>query len=388
MSDHHVLMISLDPALADVHSEAFARHRAYAERIGRLTIITRVRAGRVTPIAVGGLTVQPIAAPRLIDYARVVLLRPPAIARPIDLIVTQDLFVSGWIGLRLRARLRAPLLVQNHSYIFGNRAWIAEHPLRNRALLRLATYVRARADFYRAVNQVERDRFIAAGGPPERAAALPLGTASRAFAAPTAPEVIAACRQELGLHADDQVVLWVGYPVAFKRVPLLLKAFRQIGRANPRARLVIIGDLARSPHDLPALAADLAIADRVIFAGPRPHADLPAYYQLADVYAHTSSYEGVPRVLFEAGAAGLPLVGMRAVGVDEVILDGQTGYLVEDGDSDAFAERALLLLTDPGLRQRLGAAAREHCLTHFDAETYPDRWVGLWRRAIELGPRR
>ncbi|MCS7070521.1 MAG: glycosyltransferase family 4 protein, partial [Anaerolinea sp.] len=304
-------MISLDPALADSSSEAFARHRAYAERIGRLTVITRVRHAHADPVRAGALTVLAVRARHLIDYARVLLSNRPAFAESVDLIVTQDLFISGWVGLRLRGRLGAPLLVQNHSYIFGNRAWIAEHPLRNRALLRLAAYVRSQADFYRTVNRVERDNFIAAGGPPERAAALPLGTASRAFAEPVPPEIRAARRAELGLTDADRVILWVGYPVAFKRVPLLLAAFRQIGRANPRARLVIIGDLARGPHDLPALAVKLDIADRVIFAGPKPHVELPAYYQLADVYAHTSSYEGVPRVLFEAGAAGLPLVGMR-----------------------------------------------------------------------------
>lgn len=382
---HHVLMISLDPTLAQPDSEAFARHRAYAERAGRLTIITRVRTGDSRPITTGPLTVLPVVAPRMTDYLLTLLRQPPTPAEAVDLIVTQDLFVSGWIGTRLRGRLPAPLLVQNHSYIFGNPAWIAEHPLRNRILLRLAGYVRAQADFYRTVNRAERDNFITAGGAPERVAALPLGTASRAFAAPAAPEIVKARRAELGLKDDDQVVLWVGYPVAFKRVPLLLDAFRRVQAVNPHARLVLIGDLARSPDDLPALAADLG--ERVILAGPRPHADLPAYYQLADLYVHTSSYEGVPRVLFEAGAAGLPLVGMRAVGVDEVIHDGETGCLVADGDAAAFAQRVIDLLGDPDQRRRLGAAARDYCLTHFDAETYPDRWVALWQRAIALGKR-
>lgn len=384
-TDHQILMISLDPTLAQPDSEAFARHRAYAERAGRLTVVTRVRAGDGRAMTDGSLTVIPVVAPRMTDYLLALLRHPPVPTEAVDLIVTQDLFVSGWIGTRLRRRLPAPLLVQNHSFIFGNPAWIAEHPLRNRVLLRLARYVRSRADFYRTVNRAERDNYIAAGGAPERAAALPLGTASREFAAPVAPEMLAARRAELGLKDDDQVVLWVGYPVAFKRVPLLLDAFRRVQLVNPHARLVLIGDLARSPDDLPALAADLG--ERVLFAGPRPHADLPAYYQLADVYVHTSSYEGVPRVLFEAGAAGLPLVGMRAVGVDEVIHDGETGCLVADGDAAAFAGRVIDLLRDPDQRRRLGAAARGYCLTHFDAETYPDRWVDLWRRAIALGKR-
>ena len=96
---------------------------------------------------------------------------------------------------------------------------------------------------------------------------------------------------------------------AFKRVPLLFKVFRRVAELEPNARLVLIGDMTCSPQDLRALARDEGIADRVTMHGPVAHDQLPLYYALGDVYVHTSAYEGVPRVLFEASAAGLPLVG-------------------------------------------------------------------------------
>ena len=104
----------------------------------------------------------------------------------------------------------------------------------------------------------------------------------------------------------------MGYPVAFKRVPLLFKVFRRVTDAEPNARLVLIGDMSKSPQDLPALARDEGIADsRDLWTDPIAHDELPLYYALGDVYVHTSAYEGVPRVLFEASAAGLPLVAMN-----------------------------------------------------------------------------
>lgn len=382
----HALMISLDPTLLNENSDSRARHLVYAERAGHLTILLPAGAQRITPsphltlIGTGGnkLLYPMAAAWRGAQIHR---------TRPVDLIITQDLFLSGLAGVLLRGRIRRPLLAQNHSFIFNNPAWLAEHPLRNRLLLRLAGFVRARADFYRAVNRREYEQYVTAEGAPERAAALPLATASAAFAQGISTEQRAAIRAVWGVDATAPVVLWVGYPVAFKRVPLLFEVFRHVSARMPDARLVLIGDMMRSPIDLRAEAAARQLAERIIFHGTVPHHDLPAHYAAADVYAHTSSYEGVPRVLFEASAAGLPLVGMQAVGVDEVIEDGVNGFLVPDGDASAMAERIVTLLQDRALAARLGAAARERALLRYDAEGYPARWVDLWQRAAALGMR-
>ena len=384
---NHVLMISLDPPLAtQAASDTRQRHLAYAARAGHLTVITYTPPGLDRAICPSAeLTILPSNSRSKLTFAldAIRLAQQAARDRPVDLITTQDPFLTGLIGVWLRRRWRVPLLVQNHSYIFGNVAWRAEHPRRNRLLETLGEFVVRRADFYRTVNRQERDHYITAGGSPERVIALPLGTASPEFAAPVADQALAALRAQLGLRPDQPVVLWIGYPVGFKRVPLLFQVFQQV--AEPDARLVLIGDLRRSPDDLPALARDLGIADRVIMYGPVPHDDLPLYYALGSVYVHTSSYEGVPRVLFEASAAGLPLVGMQAVGVDEVIEDGVNGYLVPDGDVNGMAAQIVALLRDPAEAKILGAAARRLAFERYDADRYLDTWVQVWERAIELG---
>jgi glycosyltransferase involved in cell wall biosynthesis len=138
---------------------------------------------------------------------------------------------------------------------------------------------------------------------------------------------------------------------------------------------------------LPALAREEGITDRLIMQGPVRHADLPLYYALGDVYVHTSAYEGVPRVLFEASAAGLPLVAMSAVGVDEVIQDGVNGYLAPNMDVDGMAGRVVSLLRNPVRAHRMGMAARSIAFERYDATRYAEAWVGIWEKAVDLGMR-
>ncbi len=382
----HVLMISLDTALAaQPEGDARRRHLAYASRAGKLTVVAYTPPGAGAVVhASPQLTILPTNSRSRFTFPFDAL-RAARQAQAVDLITTQDPFLTGLVGVWLRRRLRVPLLVQNHSYFFGNAAWRAEKPLRNALLSRLGSFVVRQADMLRTVNRRERDNYIAAGGAPERVVALPLGTASARFAAPIDPDALAALRSRLGLAPSHKVVLWVGYPVAFKRVPLLLKVFRRVAASAPDARLVLVGDLSHSPQDLLALAQSEGIGDRLIHTGAVLHDDLPLYYALGSVYVHTSAYEGVPRVLFEASASGLPLVGMSAVGVDEVIEDGVNGYLVPPADIDSMASRILTLLQNPVQARQMGACARAIAFERYDAGHYADTWVDVWRKAVALG---
>lgn len=382
-------MISLDTTLAaHPDGDARQRHRAYATRIGCLSIVVHTPADTSSvSLSTDGLSIYPTSSRHKLTFVFDAIREATHVARtqPIDLIVTQDPFATGLVGAWLRWRFGIPLLVQNHSYIFGNDAWLAEKPFRNRLLNTLGKWVVRQADMVRTVNRKEHDNYLAMGGSDSRVVALPLGTASRNFAQPVDTEALDDLRTRLGLLPTHKIVLWVGYPVGFKRIPMLFKVFRRVVEAVPEAHLVLIGDISRSPHDLPALAYVEGIDTHLVMHGPVSHDQLPLYYALGDVYVHTSAYEGVPRVLFEASAAGLPLVAMSAVGVDEVIEDGINGYLVPSDDIEVMAERVVSLLHDPTLARVLGAAARDRAFEHYDAERYADSWVGVWEKAIALG---
>src|SRR5215207_3419706 len=118
----HVLMISLDDAAAtQPQGDARRRHLVYAERAGRLTMIVHTPPGVGDAIQASPyLTILPSNSRHKLTFIADAL-RLARRVTDIDLITTQEPFLTGLIGVWLRARLRVPLLVQNHSYFFGNK---------------------------------------------------------------------------------------------------------------------------------------------------------------------------------------------------------------------------------------------------------------------------
>lgn len=94
----------------------------------------------------------------------------------------------------------------------------------------------------------------------------------------------------------------------------------------------------------------------------------------------SSRYEGLPMVLLEAQAAGLPIVSFQCkCGPKDIVGPGVTGFLVPEGDTDTFASKLKELMDDEKLRQRMGAAAFE-ASNRFDLEIIMQKWVDLFQR--------
>jgi len=105
----------------------------------------------------------------------------------------------------------------------------------------------------------------------------------------------------------------------------------------------------------------------------------------ADAYVMSSAWEGMPMVLLEASATGLPIVATDVGGNREVVLHNKTGFLVPPKDSDALAHAMLLLMHLPrALRNQMGQRAREHVLAHFDLERVVDSWEELYQRLLRV----
>jgi glycosyltransferase involved in cell wall biosynthesis len=387
----HVLMISLDTSLATKpDGGALARHIDYAERAGKLTIVVYTPPGVDGPLyPAPNLTVIPTnsaAKPLFVADALRIAGRVIDEQRP-DLITTQDVFSTGLVGWMLRGRAAVPILVQNHCYFIDNDAWLAEKPIKNHLFNALGKFVSRRADLYRTVNTTEAQTYLERGGQPERVVTQPLGTASPTFTEPPPADAVAAARASVGLVDAEKVIIWVGYPVPFKRIPVLFDVFDRVLKQDPDARLLLIGDMSRSVDDLYALRSRMGLDAGVVMYGPVPHGDLPAYYHMARVFAMSSAYEGIPRVLMEASAAGLPLVGFDRVGVADVIADGVNGYVIPEGDVDGMARRLVQLLNEAGTAAQLGASARERAVDRFSAEKNAAGVAAMWQQAVALGMR-
>jgi phosphatidylinositol alpha-1,6-mannosyltransferase len=216
---------------------------------------------------------------------------------------------------------------------------------------------------------------VAAGGYPlaegERAAGralpsvvVPPGVDVHRFR-PVPEEERLATRARFGLPADAVVVLGLSRLVPRKGFDTLLRAAAQVaaGRATgARPELVVaIGGDGRDKARLERLAAGVSVP--VHFLGRVPEDDLPAVYGCADVFAMLCrnrwgglEQEGFGIVFLEAAAAGIPQLAGRSGGSHEAVVDGSTGFVVDDLASATTALRRLV--DDPDLRRRLGAAAR------------------------------
>ncbi len=385
----NVLMIGLDgQALVDPASETVERHLAYAERAGgKIFMVCYSRSGRSSTrsfedrlFVVPSRSLSPVTFP-YDAYRRATKIIE---AEPIDLIYTQDPFATAAAGLLVRRRFKKPLIIQNHSSFIDNELWIAERPLYFSLLNRLGKSLLPKADAWRVVNHEEkriyRERLDI---PEERIHVLNVPVAIDRFLTDRPAEELAALRAGLGLEPDAPLILWVGRPVRFKRLPLLFRAFRLVRQRLPRARLLLIGDERQAQEDLGAEIERLGIGAGLIWLKRgAPHGELPGYYQAADVYVHTSNYEGFGRVMVEASAAGRPVVATDTAGAREIVDDGRTGFLVPVDDAHALAERLLQLLKDGETARRMGRVGRRRMRAKFDPERNTEAIVEMWRRVV------
>jgi 1,2-diacylglycerol 3-alpha-glucosyltransferase len=381
------LMLSFDPHLAAPDdNDAIRRHREYAALADSLTILVHTRRGQPAhERREGNLHILPTRSFSPLTFVPDALHLFGRLRMRPDVIVAQDMYLTGLAGWLLKRRLRAPLLVQDHSLVFDNPALLDEHPLRNRALVALADVVVRGADRVRSVSEESRASIVRRGIDPARIDVLPLATASPDFAARIPDGVLAEKRAALGIAAEARIVLWAGRPVPFKRLPLLLDAFARAAQAVPDAHLLLLGDFSSARPALEADIARLGIHGRVTLHGPVPHEQLPAYYQMAAVYALSSTYEGMPRVLVEAAASRLPLVATGLGGISAILKHEENGFFVPESDDTArdIAARLVMLLHDADLARRMGEAGHRRAFSQFSTEGYAERFVALWHKTAD-----
>lgn len=163
-------------------------------------------------------------------------------------------------------------------------------------------------------------------------------------------------RKALGIGAEDLVVGTVGRLVEGKNVDLLLEAFAAVpaGGTTGTCRLLVVGPDHGSLGILQEKAVALGVADRVVFAPGT--ADVRPAYAAMDVFAMTSLGEGLPNVILEAMAMGLPIVTTGAGSIPEA-MDGN-GFLLPGAGGRRIGRRIARLLRDARLRRRMGQRSR------------------------------
>jgi glycosyltransferase involved in cell wall biosynthesis len=210
--------------------------------------------------------------------------------------------------------------------------------------------------------------------------------------------------------AASRTVLYVGRVCPEKGVHVLLSAMSQVSRQHPCASLSLVGPLELSPKDFvdphgrdsmfngltqyyshPSAYEDLirrqvsALAGGACLHGRVANSEICSYYSGAGIFVFPSLWHepfGIP--VIEAMAAGLPVVATRGGALPEVVVDGETGILVERGDSEGLAAAIGKLLENPDLRAQMGAAGRKRVQQMFTWERSVARLEELYDRALQV----
>jgi glycosyltransferase involved in cell wall biosynthesis len=190
-------------------------------------------------------------------------------------------------------------------------------------------------------------------------------------------------RAQFGLD-DADVVLTVSRLTVQKGIPTLLEAAKIVHEARPKVRFLLVG-----PRESEGpFAVDQALIERhapyVIATGAR--SDVPALLGIADLFAFPTEYrEGIPRVLLEAGLAGVPIIASRMPGCDDVVAENWNGRLVPPRDPRALAAAILDLLQDPARARAMGRRSIDLVRREFDLNVVADRYAELYRQLLSPG---
>ncbi len=173
-------------------------------------------------------------------------------------------------------------------------------------------------------------------------------------------------RREFGYGPNDLVVASVSHVMPRKGQEHSVAALKILAVDVPEAKLLLIGKLDRDPAYVSKLRGEIesaGLGDRVLIPGFR--SDVGQILSAADVFVHTALADPHPRSVIEAMARGLPVVAFAADGVPETVVEGTTGFLSQPGDVPGLAEGLSKLLTDEGLRVKMGKAGRQRVEAHF-----------------------
>lgn len=181
---------------------------------------------------------------------------------------------------------------------------------------------------------------------------------------------------------NTPVVAYAARLVREKGGDVLLYAFAQVVRQLPEAQLIVVGSGPEHDH-LVALIQNLGLVRHVTMMGHLPHQEMERCFDAAWVQVVPSRWrEPFGMVATDAAMRGTAVIASDTGGLSEIVLPGETGYLVPPGDVDALAAALLTLLQDRTLAEHMGQAAAERARTHFSLPICTDRFLQLYQELI------
>ncbi len=320
-------------------------------------------------LARGGI----LAAPLYLAGARRAVARAIRSA-PCDVLHAHWIVPNALIGAS--AAGRTPLVVGLH----GSDVFLAEkglvRPLARWALRRTAALTSCSPEL--------AERVCALGYPAERAHVIPYGVDGALFR--PAAERRAVWRQKLGIPFGAPMLLGVGRMATKKGFHVLLAALPELFRRHPDAHVVLAGGGDRLEE---WRRAGSAAGGAVHFPGAVQHDTLPDLYRAADLFVLPAVHDaqgnvdGLPNVILEAMASGLPVLASRISGIPLAVIPEETGWLTAEGDPRELAAALLAALAEPSELRRRGDAGRRRAVGEFSWDTVAARYRKAYLSALD-----
>ena len=280
---------------------------------------------------------------------------------------------DGVLGLLIRKEFSIPLVVS----LIGSdiNVW----PFRSKLIYRLTKEVISEADKIVAVSNALKKKACEITSPKNPIAVIYNGCDAEKFAFDKTARFY--LRTKFNIPKQSFVFLFIGNILKTKGVFELLEAFYLLTKKLPDTYLIFIGD-GKERKVLVQKATRIGISNEVIFVGRRPHEEISRWLSMADALVLPSHSEGLPNVIVEAMACQRTVIATRVGGIPEIIVDGQSGILVESKDSAALMTAMEKVATDKDLRYKLGSVGRQIVITKFSWDENIKNLTNIYRSII------
>jgi len=285
-----------------------------------------------------------------------------------DVILGSWAYPDGWAALDLARRAGLPVVIKVHG---SDVLTQSSYPARQRKTIET---LRA-ADGVIAVSRDLSEKMIGFGVQPERIRIVYNGVDTQLFRPGSKSEA----RAKLGLDAVAPMLLYVGNLLPVKGVDVLIEACAKAAKNGSRFNCQLVGQGPLRP-DLERRIAALGLEQRVKLVGAKPHDELPDWFRAADALVLPSRSEGVPNVLMEACACGVPFVATRVGGIPEVAHLGR-GELVTAADADALATAMQNVLNSSHDGAPSAGEFRSHSIAAMEVASFLQETVDRFRHS-------
>lgn len=350
-------MISIDKGLlgGGQLGDVIERHKKYGEFCDRLDIVIFSKKGFTEYKISDKVAAYPTNSDYKIKYCFDALRIGKQLFKKnnYDLIVTQTPFIDGLVGLMLKNKFNAKLLVHFHGDFWGNKSWLHENKL-NYLFLPISKFVVKRADAIRVMSEGQAHKITKTQKQLVRVISTPVDLEKYHENTPVSQQNWIRGGAKTQKQENIKIILHVGRDDEVKDYGTLIRAFKIVKEKIPEA---IFWQAGADKKIKEAMAAN-CFSD-VELRGLVSADDMISLYYQCSLVVLSSTSESFGKVLVEANACSKPVVSTATTGAREIIEDGENGFLVPIGDAEKLAEKIIWLLEHPEEIKKMGESGRE-----------------------------